>query len=132
MIKIECNAQTKLSELKQQLEQSFGGVLGLDEAYLLSDECLEFLLTYLEDPDVRRNHAVHLLGYTQRLVDRLNEVNEGLMSRFTFKVFFGDIPVEQIPTVIKVMAEKLNLKLTDDAVEAATELLLAGRDSPSF
>lgn len=91
--------------VEQVVEQARGGVLMIDEAYLLNGDnkndparlVLPQLMTLLADEE-RRDIAVVLCGYKEPM-DRMLETNPGLLSRFPNRFDFPDFSLEQLKDI---------------------------------
>ncbi|HTI25389.1 MAG TPA: AAA family ATPase [Kutzneria sp.] len=117
------------------IEKAIGGVLFIDEAYMLvsdtlSDygpEAIAELLVQME------NHRDDLLviaaGYPADM-ERFLDANSGLRSRFGATVNFPDYNDQELVGIFEVMAKSQNYLLSDDLVEALPAAI-AGIDRTS-
>ena len=88
--------------MKQVLEMAKGGVLMIDEAYLLNGKhdtdpgklVIQLLMNILAD-ETQRDIAVVLCGYKKQM-QKLLDMNPGLQSRFPNKFEFQDFTIEEL------------------------------------
>ena len=96
------------------VEYSYGGVLFIDEAYLLyensniSAEATGVLLKAMEDH--RKDFIVILAGYEEQMT-KLLVSNEGFASRIKHKIFFPDYTVEEMYQIFIQFISKYNNKV---------------------
>lgn len=118
-----------------------GGVLFVDEAYLLYDEkdtnstgkeAIGVLLKAMED--LRDDLVVILAGYEDGM-NRLMASNEGFSSRIKYKIYFDDYSAEELGEIFKLFMEKGTQsvkKIEDDAYAALVEHFEVARTMPGF
>lgn len=104
------------------VEWAMGGVLFIDEAYLLygnsdsaSQEATGVLLKAMEDR--RKDFIVILAGYEEQMT-KLLASNEGFASRIKYKIYFPDYSVEEMYQIFTTFINKFNNKVymvEDDA-----------------
>ena len=102
------------------IQKSMGGGLFIDEAYSLvkggqgdfGREAIETLLKMMEDH--RGEFMVIVAGYPVEMQTFL-EANPGLMSRFDKQFGFQDYSAEELLLIAKMMLDKEELKLDDEA-----------------
>ncbi|MCO5971381.1 right-handed parallel beta-helix repeat-containing protein [Actinoallomurus soli] len=99
-------------------DKARGGVLFIDEAYLLSSgsddfgrEAIGTLVKLMEDH--RDEVIVIVAGYPDEM-DRFLAVNPGLASRFTRTITFEDYSSEELVTIVGEQAGKLHYELSED------------------
>lgn len=120
----------------EAISSASGGVLFIDEAYNLfvgghSDtkdygkRVIETLLTYLGSDDT--DMIVILAGYTGEM-NRMLKVNPGMKSRFPYVFKFEDYTPEQLMMIGKMVLEKENFTLTEDAEEKLTKYVIYACD----
>ena len=88
--------------VRQVVEKAQGGVLMVDEAYLLNSDnkndpgklVIPLLMDVLAD-ESQRNIAIVLCGYKEEM-NRLMELNPGLNSRFPNRFEFPDFSIEEL------------------------------------
>ncbi|WP_144639387.1 AAA family ATPase [Bordetella genomosp. 13] len=125
---------------REKVEQAYGGVLFIDEAYALAEggpndfgrEAIDTLLKEMEDN--RSRLAVIVAGYHAPM-QRFIEANPGLSSRFTRYVHFADYRAEELADIFRGMAASMHYALDDAAAAAVTEAaarLLAAKGGDHF
>ena len=114
--------QTAL-KVSDVVKKALGGVLFIDEAYSLSaqggsndfgSEAIDTLVKLMEDH--RDDLVVIVAGYTREMSEFLN-ANTGLVSRFNKYIEFKDYNDEELIAIMLSMADRMEMKLSDDAVE---------------
>lgn len=114
--------QTAL-KVTEVVNKALGGVLFIDEAYSLSSpgaandfggEAIDTLVKLMEDH--RDDLVVIVAGYTKEMNDFL-QTNTGLISRFNKFIEFKDYNEDDLIAIMYSMAEKMEMKLEDKAVE---------------
>ncbi|WP_081897333.1 AAA family ATPase [Massilia sp. BSC265] len=124
---------------KAKIEEAYGGVLFIDEAYTLVNgnerdfgtEAIDTLLKEMEDN--RNRLAVIVAGYTGRMKEFIGS-NPGLASRFTRYVEFEDYSAEELAQIFRTFASTHGFELSTEAqarVERAIDDLLMLAD-PHF
>ena len=118
-----------------------GGVLFLDEAYLLFSEkesgsagreAVGVLLKAMED--MRDDLVVVLAGYEEG-INRLLASNEGFSSRVKHKVYFDDYSAEELGEIFKLFMQRdpsVVKSIDDDAYAALVAFFDRVRNVPSF
>ena len=104
--------------VRDVVEMAKGGVLMIDEAYQLnsSDEkdpgrrVLPLLMSILAD-ETKRNIAVVLCGYKDEM-ERLLEMNPGLISRFPNRFEFPDFTIEELLEITRRRIRDYNYNFT--------------------
>lgn len=113
--------QTAL-KVKEVVEKAIGGVLFIDEAYSLSNgigtndfggEAIDILVKMMEDN--RDNLVVIVAGYKKEMENFLKS-NTGLISRFNKFIEFSDYTTNELIEILKTMAKKTDLLISDDAI----------------
>ena len=114
--------QTAL-KVTEVINKALGGVLFIDEAYSLSSpgasndfggEAIDTLVKLMEDH--RDDLVVIVAGYTKEMNEFL-QTNTGLISRFNKFIEFKDYNEDNLIAIMYSMAEKMEMKLEDKAVE---------------
>jgi SpoVK/Ycf46/Vps4 family AAA+-type ATPase len=103
-----------------KVEQAYGGVLFIDEAYTLSTggesdyggEAIDSLLKLMEDN--RNRLAVIVAGYSEPM-HLFIDSNPGLASRFTRYVTFADYTAEELVQIFERMATDNSYRLSESA-----------------
>lgn len=122
---------------KDKVEEAYGGVLFIDEAYTLvgdsersfGQEAIDTLLKEMEDN--RNRLAVIVAGYTNEMRSFIG-ANPGLASRFTRHIEFEDYSVAELAEIYEGMARQHSYRLTDDArvaLKSVIERIFAKRDA---
>ena len=109
--------------VRQVLEKAKGGVLMIDEAYLLNSRndndpgklVLQLLMNILAD-ESQRDIAVVLCGYKDQM-QKLLETNPGLQSRFPNKFEFQDFSVDELLEITQTRIRDFEYRFTDQAWE---------------
>lgn len=107
--------------LRRVLDMAKGGVLMIDEAYLLNspnknDPCklvIQLLMNVLAD-ETHRDLAVVLCGYKEPMMELL-DLNPGLQSRFPNKFEFQDFSIDELLEITKLRIKEYNYKFTTEA-----------------
>jgi len=115
--------------MKQVLEKARGGVLMIDEAYLLNGRndndpgklVIQLLMNVLAD-ETQRDIAVVLCGYKEPMVKLLNS-NPGLLSRFPNRFEFADFTVEELLNITRRRVGDYNYRFTAPAWEKYRAML---------
>ena len=115
--------------LRKVLEIAKGGVLMIDEAYLLGGKSdrdpgrlvIQLLMNILAD-ESQRDLAVVLCGYKEPM-KQLLAVNPGLDSRFPNKFEFPDFSVEDLLRITLRRIDEYNYEFTDQAWEKYCDIL---------
>jgi hypothetical protein len=111
------------------LEKAKGGVLMIDEAYLLNGKhdhdpgklVIQLLMNILAD-ESQRDIAVVLCGYKEPMMKML-ETNPGLQSRFPNKFEFTDFTIDELLEITRSRIKDYNYQFTDEAWEKYSSLL---------
>jgi len=109
--------------LRQVIEKAMGGVLMIDEAYLLNGKnendpgklVIQLLMNILAD-ETQRDIAVVLCGYKDQML-KLLDMNPGLQSRFPNKFEFQDFSVNELLEITKSRIKDYEYQFTDGAWE---------------
>lgn len=107
--------------VRQVLEKAQGGVLMIDEAYLLNTKnehdpgrlVIQMLMNILAD-ETQRDIAVVLCGYKDQM-QKLLDTNPGLQSRFPNKFEFQDFTVEELLEITRSRVKDYQYHFTDEA-----------------
>ena len=120
------------------IEYSYGGVLFIDEAYLLYDkdgrgnEAIGILLKAMEDH--RNDFVVILAGYEEQMT-RLIASNEGFSSRIKHNIYFPDYTVEEMYDIFRLFIDNYNGKhyvIAEEAVPLLLDTFELEKKSSSF
>ena len=109
--------------MKQVLEMAKGGVLMIDEAYLLNGKhendpgklVIQLMMNILAD-ETQRDIAIVLCGYKDQMMKML-DTNPGLQSRFPNKFEFTDFTVDELLEITRRRIKDYNYQFTDQAWE---------------
>lgn len=112
-------------KVREVFMSALGGVLFIDEAYVLSNdnvgrEAIDTLVKLVED--YRGSVIVILAGYEKEMRDFLR-ANPGLKSRFPNDVYFQDYSVAELVEIAKVTTEKEGLVLAEESVAPLSKVL---------
>ena len=107
--------------VSQVVEMAQGGVLMIDEAYLLNGKhdhdpgkmVIQLLMELLAD-ESRRDIAVVLCGYKEPMM-RLLDTNPGLHSRFPNRFEFNDFTVDELMEITRRRISEYQYSFTDQA-----------------
>ena len=119
---------------KEVLEEALGGVLFLDEAYMLTpggdqgaddedifgQEALDTILAFMENH--RDNLLVIAAGYHEEMLRFVN-ANPGLRSRFTRFIDFPDYDVPELGRIFRRFAEEQQYSLTLSCQKRVEQLM---------
>ena len=109
--------------MRQVLDMARGGVLMIDEAYLLNGKhendpgklVIQLMMNVLAD-ETQRDIAVVLCGYKEPMM-RMLETNPGLESRFPNKFEFTDFTVDELLEITRRRITDYNYRFTVQAWE---------------
>ncbi len=115
--------------MRQVLEIARGGVLMIDEAYLLSSGSandpgkivIQLLMNVLAD-ETQRDLAVVLCGYKAPML-KLLELNPGLQSRFPNKFEFADFTVDELLAITQLRIKDYEYHFTPEAWKKYSTML---------
>ncbi|MBO4659895.1 MAG: AAA family ATPase [Prevotella sp.] len=107
--------------LRQVLKKAKGGVLMIDEAYLLNSKnendpgklVIQLLMDTLAD-EKQRDIAIVLCGYKEPM-EKLLELNPGLQSRFPNKFEFQDFTIDELLEITKLRVKDYDYQFTEEA-----------------
>ena len=113
---------------QKKIEEAMGGVLFIDEAYMLNQkdenfgqEAIDTILKAMEDH--RDEFIVIVAGYTE-LMKEFVESNPGLKSRFNKFFEFPDYTVEELQQIFELQCKKYQYTLTEEADKAVREEII--------
>ena len=117
--------------VRQVVEKAQGGVLMIDEAYLLNGKhendpgkiVIPMLMELLAD-ESQRDIAVVLCGYKEPMMKLLN-TNPGLQSRFPNRFEFSDFTVDELMEISRRRIEEYQYHFTRQAWQKYTSVLTA-------
>ena len=115
--------------VRQVLEKAKGGVLMIDEAYLLNTKnehdpgrlVIQLLMNILSD-ETQRDIAVVLCGYKDQML-KLLDTNPGLQSRFPNKFEFQDFTVDELLEITCSRVKDYQYHFTEEAWEKYRTLM---------
>lgn len=127
--------------VRQVIDMAMGGVLMIDEAYLLNGKheqdpgriVVQLLMDLLAD-EGRRNIAVVLCGYKEPMM-RLLDTNPGLQSRFPNRFEFKDFSVDDLLEISRRRVDEYQYHFTPQAWQKYRDVLseaYAVRDPQSW
>lgn len=111
------------------IETARGGVLMIDEAYLLNSQnerdpgklVVQMLMNILAD-ETQRDIAVVLCGYKEPMM-KLLDTNPGLLSRFPNKFEFSDFTVDELLEITRRRIKTYDYQFTTEAWEKYCSML---------
>ena len=117
--------------MRQVLEIAKGGVLMIDEAYLLNGSnandpgkmVIQLLMNVLAD-ETQRDIAIVLCGYKEPM-KKLLDLNPGLQSRFPNKFEFPDFTIDELLEITKRRVEDYHYTFTTEAWKKYVSILSA-------
>ena len=115
--------------MRQVLEMAQGGVLMVDEAYLLNGKhendpgklVIQLMMNILAD-ETQRDIAIVLCGYKEPM-ERLLESNPGLQSRFPNKFEFADFTIDELLEITCRRVKEYEYEFTPEAWDKYRSLL---------
>ena len=115
--------------MKQVLEMAKGGVLMIDEAYLLNGKhendpgklVIQLMMNILAD-EAQRDIAIVLCGYKEQMKKML-DTNPGLQSRFPNKFEFTDFTVDELLEITRRRIKDYDYQFTAQAWEKYRDML---------
>ena len=127
--------------MKQVVEMAQGGVLMIDEAYLLNGKnendpgkiIVQLLMNLLAD-ESQRDIAVVLCGYKEPM-NELLETNPGLLSRFPNRFEFADFSVDELLEITNRRIEEYSYRFTVNAWQKYTDMIalaFSARDTETW
>ena len=116
--------------MKQVLEMAKGGVLMIDEAYLLNGKhdndpgklVIQLMMNILAD-ETQRDIAIVLCGYKDQMMKML-DTNPGLQSRFPNKFEFTDFTVDELLEITRRRIKDYDYQFTAQAWEKYRGMLV--------
>ena len=115
--------------MRQVLEMAQGGVLMIDEAYLLNGKhendpgklVVQLMMNILAD-ETQRDIAIVLCGYKEPM-EKLLESNPGLQSRFPNKFEFSDFSIDELLEITRRRVKEYEYEFTPEAWDKYREIL---------
>ena len=115
--------------MKQVLEMAKGGVLMIDEAYLLNGKhendpgklVIQLMMNILAD-EKQRDIAIVLCGYKDQMIKML-DTNPGLQSRFPNKFEFADFTIDELLEITRRRIKDYDYTFTVQAWEKYSSML---------
>lgn len=116
--------------VKKVIHDAFGGVLFIDEAYVLApdkngggnsfkDEAVTEIVN--EADEYRDKLMIIMAGYTNEMVDFFKRGNPGLRSRFANWIEFPPYSIEDLKKMMYLMLKKSNAMIADAQTRQALE-----------
>lgn len=115
--------------MRQVLEMAQGGVLMIDEAYLLNGKhendpgkiVVQLMMSILAD-ETQRDIAIVLCGYKEPM-EKLLDANPGLQSRFPNKFEFADFTIDELLEITRRRVKEYEYAFTPAAWEKYKQIL---------
>lgn len=118
-------------KVKEKISEARGGILFIDEAYMLyraendskdyGKEVIEVLIKEMSDGP--GDIAIMVAGYPAEM-NKFLESNPGLHSRFSYYFNFDDYLPEELLQIADFACKKRNVTITDDARNYISEMLV--------
>ena len=118
--------------VQEKFRAAQGGILFIDEAYSLVDDSnsygAEAINTITQLMENYRDQVICIFaGYPDKMQEFLDQ-NEGLRSRIAFHLNFPDYSSEELVGILKLMCEKRQYDVSEDALEKCRDIFeQAGR-----
>ena len=126
------NVSQKLNEI---CNETMGGVLFIDEIYLLQNDrylCTEIVSVLLELLENKKEDLTFILaGYEKQMESFLNE-NSGLKSRFPITVHFEDFTEDELYQIFEMDCKAGGMMINPDVKERFNEIIRAEMKRPNF
>lgn len=116
---------------KKMIDQARGGILFIDEAYMLArqnedskdygKEVIEVLLKEMSDGE--GDIAIMVAGYPQEMQIFIDS-NPGLKSRFSYYFNFEDYSPDELMQISEYISKKKQIVITNDAKEILREIIV--------
>ncbi len=122
-------------KLRDLCQKAMGGVLFIDEAYLLAEhpslfaDCSAVLLDVLENR--REDIVIILAGYEKEMKQFLSQ-NQGLASRFVHTVHFADFSTDELCEFFVREFAKIDFTVEPEALNQLREYVERAKHSPQF
>ena len=115
--------------MRQVLEMAQGGVLMIDEAYLLNGKhendpgkiVVQLMMSILAD-ETQRDIAIVLCGYKEPM-EKLLDANPGLQSRFPNRFEFADFTIDELLEITRRRVKEYEYEFTDSAWDKYCQIL---------
>jgi SpoVK/Ycf46/Vps4 family AAA+-type ATPase len=117
-------------KVKEAIKEARGGILFIDEAYMLAradedkkdfgKEVLEVIVKEMSDGE--KDLAIMMAGYPKETMFMINS-NPGLKSRIKYFFHFDDYTPDELNEICHFAARKRNVKLTDEATRLIQKIL---------
>jgi len=123
---------------KEVLKRAMGGVLFIDEAYMLyrpenerdyGQEAIEMLLQVMENN--REDVVVILAGYKDKM-DKFFSSNPGMSSRIAHHLDFPDYSDDELQAIAHLMLEEQQYRFSEETDKAFKEYIELRRQMPNF
>ena len=127
-------------KVKRAIEKARGGVLFVDEAYMLDSESggshsdhyrQECIVTLMQAMDNRVDPIIIFAGYPKQMDDFLN-ANPGLVSRIGYNIEFKDYSDDQLVDIFRAMCESSGYEYDLLTLEAVRQKITALRYEKNF
>lgn len=115
--------------MRQVLEMAQGGVLMIDEAYLLNGKhendpgklVIQLLMNILAD-ETQRDIAIVICGYKEPM-EKLLDANPGLQSRFPNRFEFADFTIDELLEITRRRVKEYEYEFTPAAWDKYCQIL---------
>ena len=116
------------------LKKYEGGVIFIDEAYVLASRAQEYAQEALVEilKELEKNNTIFIFaGYEKEMADFMNS-NPGLTSRIGYNLNFKDYTVEELHQMFINKITKMGFKITDELNEAVNNLIVEAKTDNHF
>lgn len=123
--------------IKKKFRHAEGGILFIDEAYSLVDDCDgsygdEAINTIVQEMENNRDDTIVVFaGYPDKM-ERFLEKNEGLRSRIAFHIDFPDYTPQELLEILHLMASNQELTLGAGINEKCREIFNKASQTDNF
>ena len=119
---------------REFLDKNKGGVIFIDEAYILSGEAQNFggeaLVEILKE--LEKNETIFIFAGYKDEMEQFKEMNPGLESRIGYYLKYEDYTPEQLYSIFVSKVEKMGFIVEDALKEKVMNSILAAKENAKF